>query len=232
MRRRSVRSAFVSFKYQYSSIAQSVEHAAVNRVVVGSSPTWGATSERTSLRSDFSLRKNQSHAPSFLLCRKKARSARLFACKRSQRLTVATTFLRVFFGHSEECPFFVLRKMTTAGNSRAAALGMTEKPQTLTNLRFHYLKNIYAAFSAPELNTFRARIVAKVNAVALDCSACICRNGISVAPASVKRFYIYTRAERNDPGIHGNNTFVKRNRRSERATYRKPLLHTSEHTYR
>ena len=26
----------------YSSIAQSVEHAAVNRVVVGSSPTWGA----------------------------------------------------------------------------------------------------------------------------------------------------------------------------------------------
>ena len=53
-----------------------------------------ATSERTLLRSDFSLQKNQSHAPSFLLCRKKARSARLFACKRSQRLTVATTFLR------------------------------------------------------------------------------------------------------------------------------------------
>ena len=26
----------------YSSIAQSVEHAAVNRRVVGSSPTWGA----------------------------------------------------------------------------------------------------------------------------------------------------------------------------------------------
>ncbi len=26
-----------------SSIAQSVEHAAVNRRVVGSSPTWGAT---------------------------------------------------------------------------------------------------------------------------------------------------------------------------------------------
>ena len=28
--------------HQYSSIAQSVEHAAVNRRVVGSSPTWGA----------------------------------------------------------------------------------------------------------------------------------------------------------------------------------------------
>ena len=28
--------------YIYSSIAQSVEHAAVNRRVVGSSPTWGA----------------------------------------------------------------------------------------------------------------------------------------------------------------------------------------------
>jgi hypothetical protein len=27
----------------YSSIAQLVEHAAVNRRVVGSSPTWGAT---------------------------------------------------------------------------------------------------------------------------------------------------------------------------------------------
>ena len=29
----------------YSSIAQSVEHAAVNRRVVGSSPTWGAYRE-------------------------------------------------------------------------------------------------------------------------------------------------------------------------------------------
>ena len=32
----------------YSSIAQSVEHAAVNRRVVGSSPTWGAK-QRTHL---------------------------------------------------------------------------------------------------------------------------------------------------------------------------------------
>ena len=29
----------------YSSLAQSVEHAAVNRRVVGSSPTWGAYRE-------------------------------------------------------------------------------------------------------------------------------------------------------------------------------------------
>ena len=28
--------------FDYSSIAQSVEHSAVNRSVVGSSPTWGA----------------------------------------------------------------------------------------------------------------------------------------------------------------------------------------------
>ena len=32
---------------RHSSIAQSVEHAAVNRRVVGSSPTWGATSLTT-----------------------------------------------------------------------------------------------------------------------------------------------------------------------------------------
>ena len=34
---------FFSALSLYSSIAQSVEHAAVNRRVVGSSPTWGAT---------------------------------------------------------------------------------------------------------------------------------------------------------------------------------------------
>ena len=33
---------FAKIKFQYSSLAQSVEHAAVNRVVVGSSPTGGA----------------------------------------------------------------------------------------------------------------------------------------------------------------------------------------------
>ena len=32
---------------RYSSLAQSVEHAAVNRVVVGSSPTGGARKKRT-----------------------------------------------------------------------------------------------------------------------------------------------------------------------------------------
>ena len=49
----------------------------------GSTPAASTMSERTLLRSDFSLQKNQSHAPSFLLFRKKARSARLFACKRA-----------------------------------------------------------------------------------------------------------------------------------------------------
>ena len=33
---------FAKTQFQYSSLAQSVEHAAVNRVVVGSSPTGGA----------------------------------------------------------------------------------------------------------------------------------------------------------------------------------------------
>gem|GEM_PF-3791667 len=62
---------------------------------MGSSPATPTTSEWTLLHSDFSLQKNRSYAPSFLLYRKKARSARLFARKRSQRLTAATTFLRV-----------------------------------------------------------------------------------------------------------------------------------------
>ena len=34
---------YLGTKETHSSIAQSVEHAAVNRRVVGSSPTWGAT---------------------------------------------------------------------------------------------------------------------------------------------------------------------------------------------
>ena len=42
---------------EYSSLAQSVEHAAVNRVVVGSSPTRGAKTKKTSdwMSSLFSL---------------------------------------------------------------------------------------------------------------------------------------------------------------------------------
>ena len=39
------------YNFIYSSIAQLVEHAAVNRRVVGSSPTWGATSQQTTLHS-------------------------------------------------------------------------------------------------------------------------------------------------------------------------------------
>ena len=34
---------------KYSSLAQSVEHSAVNRVVVGSSPTGGAENSQTSV---------------------------------------------------------------------------------------------------------------------------------------------------------------------------------------
>ena len=43
---------------------------------------FSATSERTLLRSDFSIQKNQSHAQSFLLYRKRSHSRRLFGCKR------------------------------------------------------------------------------------------------------------------------------------------------------
>ena len=50
---------------------------------MASKPFGFSTSERTLLRSDFCLHKNQSHAPSFLLFRKKAHSRRLFACKRA-----------------------------------------------------------------------------------------------------------------------------------------------------
>ena len=38
--------AFLKQDLRHSSIAQSVEHAAVNRGVVGSSPTWGAMLEQ------------------------------------------------------------------------------------------------------------------------------------------------------------------------------------------
>ena len=40
----------------YSSIAQSVEHAAVNRRVVGSSPTWGASPSFLGLFSFYSYK--------------------------------------------------------------------------------------------------------------------------------------------------------------------------------
>ena len=41
------------FVLKYSSIAQSVEHAAVNRRVVGSSPTWGAKLDKSELSRGF-----------------------------------------------------------------------------------------------------------------------------------------------------------------------------------
>ena len=50
--------------------------------VAGSSPVTPTTSERTLICSDFSMQKNQSHVPSFLLFRKRSHSRRLFGCKR------------------------------------------------------------------------------------------------------------------------------------------------------
>ena len=67
----------------YGRIAQLGEHLPYKQGVTGSSPVVPTTSERTLLRSDFCIHKNRSHAPSFLLFRKKARSAHLFACKRA-----------------------------------------------------------------------------------------------------------------------------------------------------
>ena len=53
-----------------------------SRIIFGQLSHVGA--KYALLRSDFSFRKkNQVRAPSFLLFRKKARSARLFACKRT-----------------------------------------------------------------------------------------------------------------------------------------------------
>ena len=65
----------------YAALAQSVEHFLGKEEVGGSNPLGSSTSERTWLRSDFSLQKNQSHAPSFLLFRKRACSAQLLTCK-------------------------------------------------------------------------------------------------------------------------------------------------------
>ncbi len=50
--------------------------------VFGYHATTSTTSERTLLCSDFSMQKNQSHVPSFLLFRKRSHSRRLFGCKR------------------------------------------------------------------------------------------------------------------------------------------------------
>ena len=64
-------------------VAQVVAHLTGGQGAAGSSPVTPTTSERTLLRSDFSLQKNQSRAPSFLLFRKKSRSVRLLVCKRT-----------------------------------------------------------------------------------------------------------------------------------------------------
>ena len=72
-----------SFIQTHDPLAQLAEHLTFNQGVRSSNLRWITTSERTLLRSDFCLHKNLSHAPSFLLFRKKARSRRLFACKRA-----------------------------------------------------------------------------------------------------------------------------------------------------
>ena len=93
---------FVVYRfYFYRGIAQLVEHWSPKPSAEGSSPSAPATSERTLLRSDFCLHKNQSHAPSFLLFRKKLRLLRLCPCKRGHN--AATSLLpfprvRIIFG--------------------------------------------------------------------------------------------------------------------------------------
>ena len=75
------------------------------------SPTWGATSERTLLRSVFCLHKNQSHALSFLLF---AKSHARFACSFVNALTTANSRYHLFaiwaFGASASKPFGFSRK--------------------------------------------------------------------------------------------------------------------------
>ena len=65
----------------------------------------------------FFLQKNQSHAPSFLLFRKKARSAHLFACKRAHNASLSLPlFCEFAFG------VFYFFKNTASLLSAAAAL--------------------------------------------------------------------------------------------------------------
>ena len=69
-------------QHRFRGIAQLVEQRSPKPRAEGSSPSAPATSEWTSLHSDFSLQKNRSYASSFLLYRKRSHSRRLFGCKR------------------------------------------------------------------------------------------------------------------------------------------------------
>ena len=94
--------------------------------VRGSNPLISTTSEWTSLHSDFSLQKNQSYAPSFLLFRKRSHSRRLFGCKRPHNAFGSLpTFLRLclrheyLYGSALSCrnglrsiPIFLCRKIS------------------------------------------------------------------------------------------------------------------------
>ncbi len=87
------------------------EHSAVNRRVVSSSLTWGATSERVTLVPIFICNKNRSHAPQFLLTAKKPGSA-------PGQKTFARPAPR----------FFALRLPTTFSRVAPAAQGHEERP--------------------------------------------------------------------------------------------------------
>ena len=87
------------------------EHSAVNRRVVSSSLTWGATSERVTLVPIFICNKNRSHAPQFLLTAKKPGNA-------PGQKTFARPAPR----------FFALRLPTTFSRVAPAAQGHEERP--------------------------------------------------------------------------------------------------------
>lgn len=86
-------------EYKYSSIAQLVEHAAVNRRVVGSSPTGGATSERTLLRSDFFTKKSGTRAVVPPLSQKRHA---WFACSPVNALTYGSLSLPPFCDYAPQ----------------------------------------------------------------------------------------------------------------------------------
>ena len=74
---------FVIVKILYAVLAQQAEHFLGKEEVGSSNLLDSSTSEQVTLVPIFYCIKNQSPASQFLLFRKKARSRRLFACKRA-----------------------------------------------------------------------------------------------------------------------------------------------------
>ena len=85
----------------------------------GSNPSLAATSERTLLRSDFCLHKNQSHAPSFLLSPKRSRLLRLCPCKRGHNVSSA---LPTFWKPSSCLMNWEISKLFTLATSKQSSL--------------------------------------------------------------------------------------------------------------